>query len=124
MGPIAAAVNITGITQAYNGQVTATNHGLAAGDIVFLSGIGGMTQLNNLSTYVNTVIDANNFTISTNTTNYTAYTSGGTVQKVEQFTDDQNGNLASNLGGTGTVNYVTGAVTTLLWKAGRVARGP
>lgn len=33
------------------------------------------------------------------------------TDSVETFTDDRNGNMVGNLGGTGTVNYATGAVS-------------
>ena len=43
-----------------------------------------------------------------NTIFYVEITTGN---QVERFYDDQNGNLLSNLGGTGTINYATGAFT-------------
>lgn len=36
---------------------------------------------------------------------------GNTGLGIEKFTDDQNGNLVSNFGGTGSVNYATGIVS-------------
>lgn len=39
--------NITGITRASPGVVTASAHGLATGDFVWISGVSGMTQVNN-----------------------------------------------------------------------------
>lgn len=68
---------ISAITQAANGQVTAAGHGYSTGDRVFLTGIGGMTQLNGRSANI-TVVDANNFTIGINTSGYGAYSGGGT----------------------------------------------
>lgn len=109
--PITAGVNTTAITQATSAQVTATAHGLVAGDLAVISGVVGMTQINNLILTVASVIDANNFTIPTDTTGFTAYSSGGKVYKAERFVDDRNGNLVSNLGGTGAVNYATGAMS-------------
>ncbi len=67
---------ITGITAANPGVVTATAHGFSSTDIVSLSGIVGMTQLNGTTVTV-TVIDANSFSIGVDTTTYTAYSSGG-----------------------------------------------
>jgi hypothetical protein len=67
---------ITNITQATNGVVTAPNHGLVSGITIILNSVGGMVQVNE-NAYVITVIDANNFFINTNTSSFTAYTSGG-----------------------------------------------
>jgi hypothetical protein len=67
---------ITNITQASNGVVTAPNHGLVSGITVILNSVGGMVEVNG-NAYVITVIDANTFSINTNTTSFTAYTSGG-----------------------------------------------
>ena len=111
VAPVVAGVSITAITKSSYPQVTAANHGLASGDVILISGVVGMTEINNLIGYVSNVIDANNFTISADTSAFTNYSSGGSVFKCEQFTDDQNGNLSSNLGGTGTINYVSGAFT-------------
>ena len=77
-----ATTNITGATSANPVVITANAHGLSNGDRVFISGVGGMTKINNLE-----------FTIASSTTNtfelsgvdgssYTTYTSGGTVGKI------------------------------------------
>lgn len=42
----ATAKTITGITRAAPGVVTASNHGLATGDFVWIGGVRGMTQIN------------------------------------------------------------------------------
>jgi Flp pilus assembly protein TadG len=83
-----------------NVAITSTNHGLAAGDNVFISGVNGMTQLNNVKTSsgntllngatvdpVVTILSANQFTtsdVTAATIGYgSAYTSGGTAQCVK-----------------------------------------
>lgn len=73
-----------------------------------------MSQINGLVLTVSQVIDTTHFTVTLNNSKdqgFATYTpgSGGTVGKGEFFTDDGDGNLISNLGGTGTVNYTTGA---------------
>ena len=73
---------ITAINKANPGGVAVTAHGLIAGDSIFISGVVGMTQVNNLRFSVVSVLDANNFTINVNTTGYSTYVSGGTIQKV------------------------------------------
>ena len=109
VAPIATPVNITAITKEATPTLTANSHGLVSGDVFYITGVAGMTEINNLIGYVVSVKDVNNVLISINTSTFTAYTSGGTIAKSEQLTDDQNGNLKSIPGGTGTVNYVSGA---------------
>ena len=70
-----------------------------------------MTQLLNQSFIVASIVDANNFTIKGDSTNYDAYSSGGTVTKSEVLTDNRMGVLSSLGGATGTINYITGAYT-------------
>lgn len=106
---VASAVNVSAVTQARQAQITSTAHGLAVNDKVLFASLGGMTQLNGLVGTVKSVVDANNYTIDIDTRTFTAYTSGGNGQQVEVFTDDNNGILLSNNGGTGTINYTTGA---------------
>ena len=82
---------ITGITQANPGVVTATAHGYDNGDTIVITGVVGMTQVNNKRFKVankNTNdfqlqdIDGNNV----NTTSFTAYTSGGIANRVYTLT--------------------------------------
>jgi hypothetical protein len=75
------AKTITGITNANPGEVTCTAHGYSNGDQVFISGVGGMTQVNGLYFTV-TSTGANTFTIGVNTTSYGTYTTGGTSARV------------------------------------------
>lgn len=73
---------ITGITQANPGVVTSAAHGFANGDIVYISGVVGMTELNGLE-FVIANVAANTFELKgINTTSYTAYSSGGTANRV------------------------------------------
>jgi hypothetical protein len=73
---------ISAITQAAPTVVTTTvAHGYSVGDPVYLTGIGGMTQLSE-QMYVITAVGANTFTLAgTDSTAYSAYTSGGTAIK-------------------------------------------
>lgn len=71
---------ITAISQANPGVVTAPYHALSDGDEVYLSGFEGMDELEGRVVTV-TVIDADNFSIGVDTTNYTAFVSDdGTVR--------------------------------------------
>lgn len=70
---------ITAIAQPTNPtQITSVNHNLLTGDVITITGVGGMTQLNG-NTYTITVIDANTFSLNgIDNTAFGAYTSGGT----------------------------------------------
>ncbi len=67
---------ITNVTQANPAQITSTNHGLQTGEVVAISNVGGMTQLNG-NTYIVSFVNANNFTINVDSTGFGAYTAGG-----------------------------------------------
>lgn len=79
----AATVSISAVTQATNALVTTSgSHSLSVGDRVKITGISGMTQLNNWTARVMTTPTGSTFTIDVNTTSFSAYTSGGTIAKV------------------------------------------
>ena len=74
--------NITGATQANPVELTVTGHSYTTGDEVFLSSVGGMTELNNRF-FTITSTGANTFTLNgEDGTSHTAYTTGGTVARV------------------------------------------
>lgn len=76
-----AARNITGITRANPGVVTSANHGLANGDTVYITGVNGMTQVNNRVFTVQGVT-TNTFQLQgVSTSGYNSYNNGGTVRK-------------------------------------------
>lgn len=83
------AQNITGITAAnppvvtYSGSDTYAN-----GDIVYITGVVGMTQVNDLEfTVANVNTGANTFELSGITgAGYTAYSSGGTIAEIVEVT--------------------------------------
>lgn len=76
--------SISAITKADPGVITSAAHGFSTGDIVNLSGIVGMTQLNGTVVTV-TVVDANSFSIGTDTSSFGTYTSGGTINQNPQI---------------------------------------
>ena len=90
---VETAVNISGIaTTALAKITTATSHGYSNGDEVFLDAIGGMIELENRRVLVANVTSTT-FTIQDqytgtdiDSTNFTAYTSGGTVAKIFTLT--------------------------------------
>ena len=82
---VEAAKTITGVTST---TITSTSHGYANGDEVYLTGIGGITNLNGrnvlvagatTNTFTVTDLDGNAITIAG------TYTSGGTAQRVYEI---------------------------------------
>lgn len=66
------------ISQANPGIVTASDHGLQTGDIVYIYGVLGMVEVNN-GPYTITVIDLNTFSIGVDTSAFGAFLDGGSV---------------------------------------------
>ncbi len=89
---LGATYTITGITNANPGVVTtSTAHNLSTGDRVFIYGVRGMTQVNNLNDGFYTIIRtaANTFSIGVDTTAFGAWTSGGIVELIYQVSITQ-----------------------------------
>lgn len=81
----AASKTITGITKANPAVVTSAAHGYSNGDVVYISGVVGMTEINKKSFTVQNVA-ANTFELKDyNSTLNTAYTSGGIAEKFTAF---------------------------------------
>ncbi len=120
--PVAAGTAISAITQASLAVVNSTAHGLSNGDRVVLFGVTGMTQINGLLATA-TVTTPDQVQLDIDSSAFGAYISGGTLAKAELFTDDRNGTLVGSLGGTGTVNYATGALA-VTFSAAPPASGP
>jgi hypothetical protein len=86
-----AAKTISGITKANLGVFTSIAHGFTGGEWVFISGVVGMTQVNGRFFIVNTVPSVDTFTVTDlfgtelDTTNFTTYSSGGTVSSVYEI---------------------------------------
>ena len=64
-------------------NVNAPEHGLTTGDVIYIYGVSGMTEINSGETgisYTVTVVDDDNFTLDgINGTTFTAYTGGGSI---------------------------------------------
>jgi hypothetical protein len=68
---------ITAITKANPAVVTSTTHGYADGDVVTITGVVGMTELNG-KTFIINVLTADTFELfDTDSTGYGTYVSGG-----------------------------------------------
>ena len=73
---------ITAITKANPGQVTAVAHGFSNSDRIWIAGVLGMTEVNNLA-FTIAGVTTDTFTIGVNTSAYSTYTSAGTATKYE-----------------------------------------
>ncbi|MDR3526373.1 MAG: ubiquitin-activating E1 FCCH domain-containing protein [Rhizomicrobium sp.] len=79
-GPIAAGKTITGATKANPVVITAPTHAYANGDLIYISGVVGMTQLNG-NTYTVANKTTNTFELKNiDGRNYYSYSSGGTAR--------------------------------------------
>ena len=82
------SLTVTGVTAADPVVVTtSTSHGLSNGESVYISGVSGMTQLNgrtfNITSLTSTTFSLQNSAgADIDGSGYTAYTSGGTADKV------------------------------------------
>ena len=82
-----AATAITGATQGDPCIIHDVAHGYVTGDWIYISNVGGMTQLNG-HTYVITRIDADHFSladvfgVAIDSSAFGAYTSGGTAARI------------------------------------------
>ena len=82
-----SAKTITGATRANPGVITSATHGYSNGDWIYITGVGGMTQLNG-NYYIVANATANTFTltdlngVAVNTTSCGTYTIGGSARRV------------------------------------------
>lgn len=86
-----AAVNITAITKANPVEITIGAHTLVSNQEVYVSSVGGMVELKDgfyrIQAVTATTIKLKDiFGVNINSTAFTTYTSGGTVEAVVQFT--------------------------------------
>lgn len=96
-GGSSGAVTITGITQANPAVVTAAAHGLETGDVVSISDVVGMIDVNG-GTYIVEYVSSSTFNlVDTDSTGYAAYVSGGSLDVAEfsNFCDLTNYNRQS-----------------------------
>jgi len=77
------AQTITAITKANPAVVSVTNHGFVDGDVVYIAGVVGMTEVNGGTFVVNQLTTGTFELVDTNSTGYGTYSSGG---KVDQAT--------------------------------------
>jgi len=78
---LAATKTITAITAASPPVVTSTSHGYANGDIVKITGVVGMAEVNDRAFVVSATTTDTYALKGVDSTNYTTYVSGGTAAK-------------------------------------------
>lgn len=76
-GPVGGKA-ISGITRSTTPTVTCTAHGFSAGSVIYIAQVLGMAEING-QFYVVKAVTTNSFTLGIDTTNFTAYSSGGTA---------------------------------------------
>jgi len=97
---ITVAKTITAATQASPVQITAATHGFETGDIIMITGAGGMTQLND-KMYRITVTDADVFTLDgCDGTAFAAFTTGGTATMGRWYAAKKTARMADYTAGT------------------------
>lgn len=75
-------VNVTGISKTAPAVVQAAGHNLANGDAVYISGVVGMTEVNDQYFIVESVVAGVSFALAdSDATGYGTYVSGGIVQE-------------------------------------------
>ena len=82
---LAASTAITGVSLANECQVTSVAHGLVSGDVVFIDGITGTTQLN--GKYFSVLKDTDDIVTlrGINSTAMSVYSADGTIQKATAY---------------------------------------
>lgn len=132
------SVNIAAITQASPAIITTvSNHGLLPGDTIYISGVGGMVQITDGWYIVETKPTDATISIKTfnggvivDSTAYSAYTSGGSIQQGDKTFETDNYYVVTAVSQNGidespassaanVVNnlFVTGAYNTITWSA-------
>jgi hypothetical protein len=86
VAPLGISAVITGISQATTAVVLAASHGFVLNDVVAISGVVGMVEVND-RTFVVSSASTNQFSLTgINSTGYTAYSSGGVATKLMTVT--------------------------------------
>lgn len=96
----ATSLAITAATQTNPVQITVAGHGRTTGDVALISGVTGMTQLNDRM-FALTAINANTLALTgTDGTAFTAYTAGGTLTYAQFYALKESVDIASVTTGT------------------------
>ncbi|RLA04760.1 MAG: hypothetical protein DRQ45_00085 [Gammaproteobacteria bacterium] len=75
--------SITGASKANPCVISDASHGLSTGDTIHITGVVGMTQLND-NRYVVTYLNSNSYSINVNSSAFGLWTSGGSTNTIPQ----------------------------------------
>tara|TARA_R110002073_G_scaffold66953_3_gene166910 strand:- start:6461 stop:8464 length:2004 start_codon:yes stop_codon:yes gene_type:complete len=87
---LGSAKTITAATKANPAVITSNSHGYSNGDEIYLTSVGGMTELNGRN-YIVANASTNTYSLkdlfgnNINSTNYTTYTSGGSTDEIYEI---------------------------------------
>ena len=87
---LGSAKTITAATKANPAVITSNSHGYSNGDEIYLTSVGGMTELNGRN-YIVANVSTNTYSLkdlfgnNINSTNYTTYTSGGSTDEIYEI---------------------------------------
>lgn len=96
---LTAARTITGASKQNPVRITSAAHGYQTGDVVMITGVGNMAQINNRIFKI-TVIDANTFSLNgVDGTNFFTYTSGGSCTKAQFYATKKAARMADYTAG-------------------------
>jgi hypothetical protein len=105
---------ITGVSQAKPAVVTVPAHGYTSGEMITISGVGGVSQqgLNGINgrNYIITVVDANSFSIPVDTRPLATDAANGPTNEAQVYSAYAGGGNASPAGAT---SYFTGGLMTM-----------
>ena len=90
---------------------TSSSHNLSTGQNVTFDSVGGMTEVNG-NTYEIIVTGASEFTIATDTSGFSGYTSGGTAQNGIVVISNKSGTFTAGDTITGATSSNTAVITT------------
>src|SRR6056300_1271089 len=90
---------------------TSSSHNLSTGQNVTFDSVGGMTEVNG-NTYEIIVTDVDEFTIATDTSGFSSFTSGGTAQNGIVVISNKSGTFAIGDTITGATSSNTAVITT------------
>lgn len=109
--PVAAGSTISSITSETQAVLNVVGHSFEVGDTIYVENVSGMTEFNGLYATVVEIESVDYVRVNIDSTGFSSYTSGGNARLCEVITDDLDGTLSSEEGGTGTINYATGAIS-------------
>lgn len=89
LGAASSAKVITAISKANPCVVTSAAHGYQTGDVVTLSAIGGMVELNGLQVPVKMISETTFSLVGVDSTGFTTYTTGGSATAVTFIETEQ-----------------------------------